>query len=161
MYRRTKTNPYLALLVLPAVIVAVWGTTHGMERRPLTIVVVTTVLVLLTTLVFSSLTVEVADGELRFHFALGFWKKRYPVADIVRATPTRSAWWEGLGIRITPRGWLYTVSGGPAVEITPRGKAPFRLGTPEPEAVVAAIEAERGPGEIHRRDAETQSHPQS
>jgi hypothetical protein len=144
MYRRTKTNPYVTLLVLPAVLVAIWGATHRMERRPLAIVVVTTVLVLLTTLVFSSLTVEVADGELRFHFALGFWKKRIPVADIVRATPTRSAWWEGLGVRVTPRGWLYTVSGGPAVEITARGKPAFRLGTPEPQAVIAAIEACRG-----------------
>ena len=143
MYRRTKTNPYVTLLVLPAVLVAVWGATHRMERRPLAIVVVTTVLVLLTTVVFSSLTVEVADGELRFHFALGFWKRRIPVADIVRATPTRSSWWEGLGIRVTPRGWLYTVSGGPAVEITPRGKPAFRLGTPGPDAVIAAIESER------------------
>jgi hypothetical protein len=142
MYRRTQVNKLLPLVVVPALAVVIWAARGGMRTPPLALVIATTVLLVATTIVFSSLTVEVADGELRFHFALGVWKKRYPVADIVRATATRSAWWEGLGIRITPRGWLYTVSGGPAVEITPRGRPAFRLGTPEPEAVVAAIEAE-------------------
>ena len=143
MYRRRQVNKVLPVIVVPALAVVIWAARSGVRTPPLALVILTTVLLIATTIVFSSLTVEVANGELRFHFGLGVWTKRYPVADIVRAAPTRSVWWEGLGIRVTPRGWLYTVSGGPAVEITPRGKPAFRLGTPEPEAVVAAIEAER------------------
>ena len=144
MYRRTQVNTLLPIIVVPALAVVIWAARSGVRTPPLALVIVTTVLLVASTTIFSTLTIEVANGELRFHFGFGFWKKRFPLAEIVRVTPTRSAWWEGLGIRVTPRGWLYTVSGGPAVEITPRGGAAFRLGTPEPEAVVAAIEAERG-----------------
>jgi hypothetical protein len=58
---------------------------------------------------FSSLTIEVDDGEVRTHFGPGFWRKRFAVVDVAAVNVTRSAWWEGWGIRITPRGMLYPV----------------------------------------------------
>lgn len=93
---------------------------------------------------FSSLTIEVAGGELRSHFGPGFWRKRVPLADIESAAVVPSRWWEGWGIRVTPRGMLYNVSGTGAVEVRLRSGGRFRLGTDEPESLRRAIE--RGVG---------------
>lgn len=145
MYRRTQTNRWLPLITLPSIAIAIWAATHrAMHGVALVALIVGMIVLVATTVIFSSLTVAVTNGELRFHFGFGVWTKRYRVAELARVAATRSAWWEGLGIRVSPRGWLYTVAIGPAVEVTPRGAQAFRLGTPEPEAVIAAIDAERG-----------------
>lgn len=57
---------------------------------------------------FSSLTIQVGGGELRSHFGPGFWRQRVPLADVAGAELVPSQWWEGWGIRLTPRGMLYT-----------------------------------------------------
>src|SRR2546423_372458 len=109
----------------------------GRSPRPITISVA--ILLLISGALFSLLTVEVGDGELRFHFGPGFWRKRFSLADVASAEVTRSSWWEGWGIRITPRGLLYNVSGMDAVEIKLRSGQRFRIGTDEPEALAQAI----------------------
>lgn len=100
-------------------------------------------LVIAVGVVFSSLTIEVNEGELRSHFGPGVWRKRFPLPAIAAAAPTTSRWWEGWGIRITPRGMLYNVSGTRAVEVVLRSGDRFRLGTDEPDALAAAIAAAR------------------
>lgn len=45
----------------------------------------------------------------------------------------------GWGIRITPHGMLYNVSGSEAVEIRMKNVRRFRLGTDEPEVLRGAI----------------------
>ena len=121
------------------IIVAALGIVASLpdDVRPVTLGVAG--LMVIIAVLFSSLTVEVGDGELRFHFGPGFWRKRFPLDEITGATPTQSSWWEGWGIRFTPRGMLYNVSGTNAVEIElPSGKR-FRIGTDEPEALVQAV----------------------
>jgi hypothetical protein len=51
----------------------------------------------------------------------------------------RNPWYYGWGIRITPDGLLYNVSGTRAVEITLTDGSKLRLGTDEPEALCQAI----------------------
>jgi hypothetical protein len=54
-------------------------------------------------LVFSSLTVEVGDNELRWFFGPGFWSYRLPLDDIETVAAVRNRWWNGFGIRRGPR----------------------------------------------------------
>lgn len=89
--------------------------------------------------VFSSLTVVVRDGELRWHFGPGWPRWRVSLADVVSAEPARTAWWWGFGIRLTPYGWLYTVSGRDAVLVRRRDGRAFLLGTDEPARLAHAI----------------------
>jgi len=65
----------------------------------------------------------------------------------------RNKWWYGLGIRLTPHGWLYIVSGLDAVEIVRISGKKFRVGTDEPQALVTALTAALDPksGERRRR----------
>lgn len=99
-----------------------------------------TLLVLLGVL-FSSLTIEVADGELRSHFGPGFWRKRWALADVAGAELAPIRAWEGWGIRFTPRGMLYDVAGTKSVEVHLRSGTRFRLGSDEPEKLLAVLRA--------------------
>ena len=135
MYRHTQIG-YLTLIVI---LVAALGIAVSLpnEARPVTLGVAA--LLVIIAVLFSSLTVEVGGEELRFHFGPGFWRKRIALAEVAAATATQNSWWEGWGIRFTPRGMLYNVSGTNAVEIEMRSGQRFRIGTDEPEALVEAI----------------------
>jgi hypothetical protein len=135
MYRHTQIG-YLTLIVL---LVAALGIFALGPRSPLLVTLSVAVLLLISAALFSSLTVQISDGELRFHFGPGFWRKRFPLTEIAAAGVTRSLWWEGWGIRITPRGMLYNISGTAAVEIALRSGQHFRIGTDEPEALAQAV----------------------
>ena len=91
------------------------------------------------TWLFSSLTVEVDGEELRHHFGPGFWKKTYLLDEIESIKQVRNSWIFGWGIRITPHGWLYNVSGLDAVQIQQRSGRKFRIGTDDPQGVIDAI----------------------
>jgi hypothetical protein len=97
------------------------------------------VLVAVIGILFSTLTVEVRDGDLRFRFGPGPVGRRWPLADIAKVEVVKNRWYWGWGIRLTPFGWLYNVSGLHAVQITLRSGRRYRIGSDEPEALRAAI----------------------
>jgi len=87
---------------------------------------------------FSSLTVEITDRELRWKFGPGLIRKSVPLAEIVSAQPARTG--PSWGIHWSPRtGWLYNVSGFDAVAVTLRSGKKFALGTDEPQALAARL----------------------
>jgi hypothetical protein len=91
------------------------------------------------TWLFGSLTVEVDDEELRHWFGPSFWKKSYQLLDIESSTVVRNSWFWGWGIRLTPNGWLYNVSGLDAVQLQLRSGRKLRIGTDDPQGLVEAI----------------------
>ncbi len=90
---------------------------------------------------FASLTVEINAEHLRIRFGIGLIRKRFPLAQIDTCRPVKNAWIYGWGIRLTPHGWLYNVSGLEAVELKMKSGKTCRIGTDEPEALTAAIQA--------------------
>jgi uncharacterized protein (DUF58 family) len=92
-------------------------------------------------LMFHSLTVEVIRGSLRIRFGVGLIRRQFRVKDIESAKVVRNRWWYGWGIRITPHGWLFSVSGLDAVQIKLRNGRQYRIGTDQPDALAAAIQA--------------------
>jgi hypothetical protein len=134
-YRHTQLG-YVTLTVTLLVALAV-AVLPSRSARSVTLGVAS--LLAICAVLFSSLTVEITGGELRFHFGPGFWRKRFPLTEVAAANPTRTSWWEGWGIRITPRGVLYNVSGTNAVEIELQSGKRFRIGTDQPDALVQAV----------------------
>ncbi|MDP2797559.1 MAG: DUF1673 family protein [Methanoregula sp.] len=89
----------------------------------------------------STLTVSVTDDTLRLRFGpVGLIKKSWPMAEIASVTTVINPWYYGWGIRWTPHGRLYNVSGYGAVEVRLVSGKTFRIGTDEPEALKLAIE---------------------
>lgn len=96
---------------------------------------------------FHSLVVTVrgdaSEAFLRVQFGWGLIRRTIPLASIESARPVRNSWWYGWGIRLTPHGWLWNVSGLDAVELELTSGKRFRIGTDEPGRLVRAIEAAR------------------
>ena len=89
---------------------------------------------------FHSLTIEIADGELRWRFGSGLIRKRVPLDQIISARAVRTNWIEGWGIHLSRYGWLYNVSGFGAVAIQMKNGQHFALGTDEPEKLMARLQ---------------------
>ena len=90
-------------------------------------------------LLFYSLTVEIRNGRLSVRFGIGLFRKSFSLSDIENAFPVRNRWYYGWGIHLSPHGWLFNVSGLEAVEIVLTTGKHYRIGTPEPNKLVQAI----------------------
>ena len=92
-------------------------------------------------LLFHSMTVEIENAEMRIRLGIGLIRRRFPVREIISAKIVRNKWWYGWGIRLTPHGWMFSVSGYDAVQLTLRNGRSYRIGTDEPHKLYRAIEA--------------------
>jgi hypothetical protein len=97
------------------------------------------VILLICAVLFCKLTIKIENGTLRAWFGPGHVRKAVAIAEIAKCEPVRIPWWYGWGIRLTPYGWLYNVSGLDAVVITLRNGSKFALGTDDPHGLAAAI----------------------
>ena len=96
---------------------------------------------------FATLSVSVSDDEVYVGFGPGLIRRRFPAAEIRALHTVRNRWWYGWGIRLTPYGWMYNVSGLDAVEIELASGKRFRIGTDEPKRLAAAISKVAGAGD--------------
>ena len=94
-------------------------------------------------IIFHSLTVEISDRELRWHFGPGLWSYSLALDEIDRVAIVRNHWWNGFGIRMAPGFRLYNVSGLDAVELRLKSGDIRRIGTDDPQGLAAAIEQSR------------------
>jgi hypothetical protein len=90
-------------------------------------------------LLFSSLTIRVADGRLDWHFGPGVMRRSVPLGEIASAEPATTSWADGWGVHLTRRGWLYNEAGHQAVLVTKRDGTRFMLGTDEPAGLVREL----------------------
>jgi hypothetical protein len=88
---------------------------------------------------FSSLTVEVEDHELRWYFGPGAWSYRLAPTEIESVRVVRNSWLNGFGIRMRPGFRLYNVSGLDAVELKLKSGEIRRIGTDDPSGLAAAL----------------------
>jgi hypothetical protein len=94
---------------------------------------------LLIGLCFGALQVRVDHDAVRCVFGIGVLRKRIPAIDIVSVEIVRNKWYYGFGIRFTPTGWMWNVSGLDAVMLTLKNGKRFRIGTDEPQKLARAI----------------------
>ena len=99
------------------------------------------VLLILLGYLFSSLTVTVSTDRVMLRYGPGLIRKSFNVADIAKLEVVRNRWYYGWGIRLTPHGWLFNVSGLDAVAIEMKSGRRFRIGTDEPGELSAAMQA--------------------
>ena len=88
---------------------------------------------------FSSLTIDVSDQEIAWHFGPGVWRKRLALSDIESTHPAHVPWWYGIGVKWTPRGWVYVVSWGDALELRLKNGKAIRIGTDDLRGLAAAL----------------------
>jgi len=90
---------------------------------------------------FSSLTVEVSDDAVHWHFGPGIWGYRIRLAEIESIQIVRNTWLNGFGIRMRPGFRLYNVSGLDAVELRLKSGDIRRIGTDDPQGLAASLKS--------------------
>ncbi|MAW60528.1 MAG: hypothetical protein CMJ94_06805 [Planctomycetes bacterium] len=93
---------------------------------------------------FSWLTVEVTSTTIELRFGLGWVKRSIPLKKVAATEIVRNKWWYGWGIRLTPHGWMWNISGMEAVELLYTDGKCFRIGTDDPAGLKQAIDARLG-----------------
>ena len=96
-------------------------------------------ILLIALALFYSLTVEIDETKLIVKFGFGVIKKKFILKDIESCHAVKNHWYYGWGIRITPHGWLYNISGLSAIEIKMKNGKTYRIGTDEPKNLERAI----------------------
>ena len=135
-YRHTQFGTTLvATLLIGIVIAAVIFSNY--DRNPLVLLAI--VILTIGIVLFYSLRVEIREGIIQCRFGCGLIKKKFQLAEITEAQTVTNKWYYGWGIKRTPHGWLFNVSGRHAVEISLRSGKKYRIGTDEPERLVEAI----------------------
>lgn len=89
--------------------------------------------------IFWSLTVEVTTDRVSCWYGSGWPRRDFAAREIRSAETVRNRWYYGFGVRLTPHGWMFNLSGLDAVELELASGDRFRIGTPEPERLVLAI----------------------
>ena len=126
-----------------AVLAIVWATALWLSPRPSHPVMVTVTVILGCLLVlFSTLTVVVRDQAIDVFFGPRLIRRRIPLRRIREVRVVRTPWYYGWGIRLTPSGWLWNVSGLGGVEIQFDDGHRFRIGSDEPEELAEVLRRE-------------------
>jgi len=84
---------------------------------------------------FSALTVRITDESLCFFFNTGLYGRQIPLTAIASCRVTGTSIIEGWGIRSTPGGMLYNISGTRAIEVRLHGGERLRIGSNQPDVV--------------------------
>lgn len=134
-YRHTQVSPAMLAGAGIAVAVMVWVSLRSAHPVP----IITFVFVGVVLLMFSSLTIVVRDEAMDVFFGPGVIRRRIPLRRIREVRVVRTPWYYGWGIRLTPSGWLWNVSGLDGVEIRFDDGHRFRVGSDEPHALAEAL----------------------
>jgi hypothetical protein len=143
IYRHTQRG---TLILTTCVVIGAFGLVLSWGSRHWQPAVLMLLLTIATATLFSSLTVEVADNELRWHFGPGLLNYRLALDEIRDVAIVRNQWWNGWGIRMAPGFRLYNVSGLDAVELRLHSNDIRRIGTDDPEGLVKVLRTRRGLG---------------
>ncbi|MGB2814285.1 MAG: hypothetical protein WBC50_05625 [Dehalococcoidales bacterium] len=135
-YKHTQGG-YLIIAAMAAVMVLIGVVLANAGINWIAIGVLVVIAVALV--LFSSLTVVIWEEELEVRFGPGPIRKRFKLNEIESCQAVKNHWYYGWGIRLTPHGILYNVSGFYAVEIKLRTGRQYRIGTDAPQELEVAI----------------------
>ncbi|MFC1910753.1 hypothetical protein ACFLXC_05675 [Chloroflexota bacterium] len=135
-YKHTQVG-YITIIAISAALVLIIYFTVAQGINPVGIAVLVLLAVALT--LFSTLTVIILEDVLEVRFGSEVIKKRFSLKNIDSCQIVKNPWYRGWGIRMTPNGTLYNVSGRYAVRIRLRTGGEFNIGTDQPKELESAI----------------------
>lgn len=136
MYKHTQIG-YLFDIVLSISLLILLFIEVVYEFTP--IVLALFIFLLLSLVLFPSLTIEIDKTKLIIRFGLGIISRNFNLENIRSCRVAKNPWYYGWRISLTPHGWLYNISGLSSVEILMKNGKRYRLGTDEPERLEYAI----------------------
>ena len=89
--------------------------------------------------IFAAMSVKVSDQKMKIQFGLGAIRKEFLIRDIETFREVKHPWHYGWGIRYTPRGWIFRVSGNSGIELQMKSGKLYQVGTDEPQKLAEAL----------------------
>jgi len=135
-YKHTQVGYFITITIVAAMVaIGIIMVNTGVNWIATTVLVVLAVVVVL----FHSLTVVISGEELVVQFGLGVIRKRFKLNEIESCQAVRIPWYYGWGIRLTPQGMVFRVSGFHAVQIRLITGKEYLIGTDVPQELEEAI----------------------
>lgn len=100
------------------------------------------VLLIALSLLFYRLDTTVTYRKIELRYGIGLLRIRPKIDELIAVDTDRAKWWYGLGIRITPRGMMYSIHGLKVVRLTYRkGKTTntIMIGSAHPEQLLSSL----------------------
>ena len=140
-YRHTQFGALMFVVFLATgVLISVVALKIIAEGR-LAMAILMTCIYLLGLTLFYSFTIEISEGKLKFWFGIGVIGKSYSLSEIQSAREVVNPWYYFWGVKSIPRGWLYAIAPGAAVEIILKNGKIICLGTNQSKRLKQAIDA--------------------
>ncbi len=135
-YEHTQVGYLIIVAIVAAmVLIGIILATAGINWIAIAVLVVLAVALVL----FPSLTVIIWEEELVVQFGPGLICKRFKLNEIQSCQAVNIPWYYGWGIRLTPNGMLFRVSGFQVVVINRRTGKKYLIGTDVPQELEEAI----------------------
>ena len=135
-YEHTQVGYFIIVAIVAAMVaIGVIMTNTGVNWIVTTVLVVLAVIVVL----FHSLTVVISGEDLVVQFGPGVIRKRFKLNEIESCQTVRIPWYYGWGIRLTPDGMVFRVSGFHAIQIKLKTGKKYLIGTDVPQELEEAI----------------------
>ena len=135
-YEHTQVGYFINVAIVAALVaIGIILATTGVNWIAIAVLVVLAVALVL----FPSLTVVIREEELLVQFGPGVIRKRFKLNEIESCQAVRNPWYYGWGIRSTPHGMLFRVSGFHAVQIKLVTGKEYLIGTDVPQELEEAI----------------------
>jgi len=94
---------------------------------------------------FHGLTIKVNDNAISWAFGPGVAGQSVELSEIIEAKAVQNSYRHGIGMRITHDGWVYSVSGFSAVQLTLKNGTMYRLGTNDQQGLLSALKQNNVP----------------
>ena len=135
-YEHTQAGYFIVVAIVAAMVaIGIIMANAGVNWIAATVLVVLAVVVAL----FHSLTVIISGEELAVQFGLGVISRRFKLNEIESCQAVRIPWYYGWGIRLTPQGMVFRVSGFHAIQIKLKTGKKYLIGTDVPQELEEAI----------------------
>jgi hypothetical protein len=135
-YEHTQFGYFIVVAIVAAIVaIGIIMADRGINWIAAVVLVVLAVIVVL----FHRLTVVISEEELVVQFGPGVIRKRFKLNEIKSCQAVKIPWYYGWGIRATPQGMVFRVSGFQAVQVKLTTGKEFLIGTDVPQELEEAI----------------------
>ncbi len=138
MYKHTQVGTFVVALLGGAIFFV--GYFSGAAEVNSIGVFILSIILLCSMILFFKLTVVGNKDFVEIKFGIGLIKKKFYFKEIKSCKVVKNKWWHGYGIRKSPRGWLFNISGLDAVELSMKNEKVYRIGTDEPQKLSEFIQ---------------------
>ena len=135
-YEHTQFGYFITIAIVAAMVaIGIIMADMGINWIAATVLVVLAVIVVL----LHRLMVIIDEEELVVQFGPGVIRKRFKLNEIESCQVVKIPWYYGWGIRATPQGMVFRVSGFHAVKVKLTTGKEFLIGTDVPQELEEAI----------------------